>query len=75
MDNRKKSFDKGICPCFAFVKKVFTQWEKMWKEKRAARVLNFLTVECEDNVENYVEKVENLPDILFSIFLCLKYEC
>ena len=47
----------------------------MWKEKRAARCLNFLTVECEDNVENYVEKVENLPDILFSIFLCLKYEC
>ena len=45
----------------------------MWKEKRAARVLNFLTVECEDNVENYVEKVENLPDNLFSIFLCLKH--
>ena len=43
----------------------------MWKEKRAARVLNFLTVECEDNVENYVE---NLPDNLFSIFLCLKHK-
>ena len=46
----------------------------MWKEKRAARVLNFLTVEYEDNVENYVEKVENLPDNLFSIFLCLKHK-
>lgn len=75
MENCKKVFYFGLCPLFFSLKKMFTQREKKWKEKRAARVLNFLTVECEDNVENYVEKVENLPDILFSIFPCGKHGC
>lgn len=75
MDNRKKAFYSGICPSFFAVKRLFTPREKRWKEKRAARVLNFLTVECEENVENCVEKVENLPNILFSIFLCGKNGC
>jgi len=75
VDNREKAFYSGICPPFFAVKRLFTQREKRGKEKRAARVLNFLTVECEENVENCVEKVENLPDILFSSFLCGKNGC